>query len=128
MLWKRSDRSLQRNCMIVDEGIHRQYKVVVGKCERRVKRIRRGEGKEPKEMDPFSFMMTSLSCVQKSRDVVMTFLLYSHGAVDGLGRSWEQGFGRVFEQGQRSITRQTGWGSNLCCCWSGAPSWERAQG
>lgn len=43
-------------------------------------------------------------------------------------RFWSGFFGG---HGQRSITRQTGWGLNLCCCCcccSGAPSWERAQG
>lgn len=39
-------------------------------------------------MDPFSFIMTSLSHLQKSRDGVMAFWLYSHRAVDGGSRVW----------------------------------------
>lgn len=103
----RSDRSLQRISQIVQSG-----------CERRVEQIRRGAGKEPKEMDPFSFKMTSVSCVQKSRDGVTT----SRGAVDGLGGFLGAGILVGFVVNAASPGRQTGWGLNLC--WFGALSWE----
>lgn len=43
--------------------IHREYKEVEA-GEQRAEWIRRGERKEPKEMDPFSFMTTSISCTK----------------------------------------------------------------
>lgn len=77
--------------------------MVVAECERRVEQIRRGEGKEPEEKtDPFSFVVRTKIQRWCHDFAVVCF----HGAVDG-------GSGVLVGYGQRSITRQTGWGLNL---------------